>query len=227
MADAIWNDRYILSNASPDTMYTSGLEYDADNKISGYAGSAFAGGVPSATSGYWQSASDTVSSNSGAWGGSALPISAGPGVTFSIVNGKLVFRSDETILYDNMTGRPTTVGSQIQLTESPLNFEYVEIFLNGSTPSGSSNLANGYNKVSNEYLSHANSLCFNCDFNANNNFTSTAVVWNMGAGYSGVSSMTWTKVYGYAHPITSFPSDWFTNNAHLNIYKIVGLNRKA
>jgi hypothetical protein len=90
MADAIWNDRYVLSVTNPGMMVTSGLEYDVDNKISGYSGSAFAGGVPAETSGLWQSASETVSSNSGAWGGSALPISAGPGIKFEMVDNTLV-----------------------------------------------------------------------------------------------------------------------------------------
>lgn len=45
MADAIWNDRYILQAPPPaSTMFTTELEYDGD-KISGYAGSAFKAGT--------------------------------------------------------------------------------------------------------------------------------------------------------------------------------------
>ena len=44
---SIAQNNYILSNDRPDTMYTSELEYDGD-KISGYAGSAFAGDTYSA-----------------------------------------------------------------------------------------------------------------------------------------------------------------------------------
>ena len=84
---SIAQNNYILSNDRPDTMYTSGLEYDGD-KISGYAGSAFKAGDE-----FPQSATDaieTVSANSGAWGGSALPISAGPGISLEMNNGVLV-----------------------------------------------------------------------------------------------------------------------------------------
>lgn len=126
MADAIWNDRYILSNDRPDTMYTSGLEYDADSKISGYAGSAFAGGVPSATSGYWQDASNVVNSSSGAWGGSALPISAGPGIHVNLVDNTLVFSSDynETVLFE--TDSPSGV-SAVTCSETVKNFEKIAV----------------------------------------------------------------------------------------------------
>lgn len=122
MADAIWNNNYILSNTSPDAMYTSGLEYDVNDKISGYAGSAFAGGseIQPAVSGYWQSASDTVSANSGAWGGSALPVSAGPGVKIGLQNDTLVFSTDETVLW---SGAGSTTGSTINLNESLSHFE--------------------------------------------------------------------------------------------------------
>lgn len=38
----------------------------------------------------WNETTDTLSSNSGAWGGSALPISAGAGISLSVVDGVLV-----------------------------------------------------------------------------------------------------------------------------------------
>ena len=182
-------------------------------------------GYVTATSANIDSTIDNVSANSGVWGGSALPVSAGPGIKFEMVDGTLVFSNDSVVLYDNETGRPTTVGSQLQLSESPLNFEYIEVYLNGSSPTGNTNLANAYSKFTDEYITHVNTLMFNGDFIAASTYTQ-GMVWQMGCAYSGVSSTTWTKVYGYAHPITSFPSDWFTNNTHLNIYKIVGINRK-
>ena len=44
----------------------------------------------SANSANWNETTDTLSANSGAWGGSALPISAGAGISLSVVDGVLV-----------------------------------------------------------------------------------------------------------------------------------------
>ena len=112
---------YILSNDRPDTMYTSGLEYDGD-KISGYAGSAFKAGDE-----FPQSATDaieTVSANSGAWGGSALPISAGPGIKLEMVNNTLVASTDETVLFetDSISGV-----SSLTCSETVKNFERIAV----------------------------------------------------------------------------------------------------
>ena len=95
------NPSGFLTDVPTGTMNESAFEYDTGNKISGYNGSAFAGGseIPTAVSGYWQSASDTVCANSGVWGGSALPISAGPGIKLELVNDTLVASTDETVLY--------------------------------------------------------------------------------------------------------------------------------
>lgn len=238
-------DYYSASNPSgfitgvpAGTMNESNFGYDASDNITAYNGSAFKAGdefpqsateaieTVTANSADWNGTTDTVSSNSGAWGGSALPISAGPGIKVNLVDNTLVFSNDSTVLYNDEINRPATVGSQIQLSESPLNFEYIEVYLNGSSPTGTTNLANSYGKFTNEYITQVNTLTFNGDFIADSSYTS-GTIWQMGCAYNGVSSTTWTKVYGYAHPITSFPADWFTNNTHLNIYKIVGINRIA
>jgi hypothetical protein len=92
-----------LRAVSSCDMHESAFEYDANDKISGYNGSAFAGGggefpqsateaieTVTANSADWNGTTDTVSSNSGAWGGSALPISAGPGIKFNIVDDTLI-----------------------------------------------------------------------------------------------------------------------------------------
>jgi hypothetical protein len=84
------------------TMNESAFGYDASDNITGYNGSAFkagdefpqsatdAIGYVTATSANIDSTIDNVSSNSGAWGGSALPISAGPGIKFEMVDNMLV-----------------------------------------------------------------------------------------------------------------------------------------
>lgn len=103
---AIATNNYLLATPiGSGYMETSALEYDGD-KISGYAGSAFKAGdeLPesvsaatdyvTATSANIDSTIDNVSANSGAWGGSALPISAGPGIKFEMVDDTLVASND-------------------------------------------------------------------------------------------------------------------------------------
>lgn len=137
-----YGDYYSASNPSgfltavpSGVMQTSGLEYDGD-KISGYMGSAFKAGdeLPqsvtdaadyvSATSGDIDATIENVSSNSGAWGGSALPISAGPGIKVNLVNNTLVFSNDETVLWSGDIGYS---GATAQLSESPYNFNKIGI----------------------------------------------------------------------------------------------------
>jgi hypothetical protein len=235
---SIAQNNYILQAPPPTaTMFTTELEYDGD-KISGYAGSAFKAGTD-LEFGYTDA--DTISSinnsaitdvslnnivqtNSGAWGGSALPVSAGPGVKLQLVNNTLVVSNDETVLYNDLTGRPTTVGSYIDLSESPLNFYYIGIYLNGSTPTGSNNISNGYEKVPVEQLSSSNGLEFLKEF-VGTVAGNISTVHDMGCGYSGTSGTRWTKWYGYSYNVQNKNVD-FDNNTHLNIWKVVGINRK-
>ena len=134
-------------------------------------------------------------------------------------------RVDETVLYSNLTGRPTTVGSYIDLAESPLNFTEIEIYLNGSTPTGNNNISNGYEKVPVEQLSSSNGLEFLKEF-AGAVGGDTGTLHDMGCGYSGTSGTRWTKWYGYSYNVQNKNVD-FTNNTHLNIWKIIGIGRKA
>ena len=233
---SIAQNNYILQAPPPTaTMFTTELEYDGD-KISGYAGSAFKAGDEFPISAdeavqYVQTNSagidDTitnVTTNSGAWGGSALPISAGPGIKVNLVDNTLVFSNDETVLYSDLTGRPTTVGSYIDLSESPLNFYYIGVYLNGSTPTGINNISNGYEKVPVEQLSSSNGLEFLKEF-VGTVAGSTTTVHDMGCGYSGTSGTRWTKWYGYSYNVQNKNVD-FDNNTHLNIWKVIGINRK-
>ena len=96
----------------------SGLEYNANNEISGYSGSAFA--QPSISAAEWNSNYETVNTNSGAWGGDALPISAGPGIKVELTDGKLLFSTDETVLYSG-----TAQTSAITFSEPLTAFERI------------------------------------------------------------------------------------------------------
>lgn len=119
------------------TMNESAFGYDENDKISGYNGSAFkagdefpqsatdAIGYVTATSANIDSTINNVSANSGIWGGSALPISAGPGIKFEMVNDTLVASTDETVLWEN-NGTLYAVGQTINFNESPSAFEKLE-----------------------------------------------------------------------------------------------------
>ena len=83
----------------------------------------------------WNGTTETVSSNSGAWGGSALPISAGPGIKFEMINGTLVASTDETVLWEGTAFTPA--GSQnpmlatAALSESITNFDKIRLDFSG------------------------------------------------------------------------------------------------
>ena len=62
-----------------------------------------------------------VTTNSGAWGGSALLISAGPGIKLEMVNNTLVASNDETLLWSG------TAQGNISLNEPITNFERIGI----------------------------------------------------------------------------------------------------
>ena len=74
----------------------------------------------------WNSNYETVNTNSGAWGGSALPISAGPGIKFDVVNGTLVASNDETVLFSGE--RYISATGAFTLSENPYNFEKIQLW---------------------------------------------------------------------------------------------------
>ena len=194
------------------TMNVSALEYNAVNEISGYNGSAIA---QYGAEKQWLQHDDTLChlSNSAQY---AL------GVNLSAV--AQLLGVDETVLYSNLTGRPSTVGSYIDLSESPLNFTEIAIYLNGSSPTGINNISNGYEKVPVEQLSSSNGLEFLKEF-VGTVAGSIVSVHDMGCGYSGTSGTRWTKWYGYSYNVQNKNVD-FNNNTHLNIWKVVGIGRK-
>jgi hypothetical protein len=112
---AIATNNYLLATpVGSGYMETSALEYDGD-KISGYSGSAFKD----------VALTDVVTANSGVWGGSALPISAGPGIKFEMVDNTLVASTDETVLW---SGAPTTFTSTFTTNEPITNFEEIKAY---------------------------------------------------------------------------------------------------
>ena len=120
-------------------------EYDSTNKISAINGSALAGGSDIPISAdeaiqYVQTNSavidDTitnVTANSGAWGGSALPISAGPGIGLNLDNNVLIissngagggFYSTSALLYQGSKNDQRTTAWN--LTESISSYKMIQ-----------------------------------------------------------------------------------------------------
>jgi hypothetical protein len=84
----------------------------------------------------WNDCYDNVNTNSGAWGGSALPISAGPGIKVNLVDNTLVFSNDETVLWSGNDFTPAggnnPVSTSVSLNENFNNFNQIRLdFSNG------------------------------------------------------------------------------------------------
>ena len=188
---------------SVDTAVVQGkitCDYDASGNISGIDGSSLVGGDPEAADLYVQSPLYT-----GVSGGSAY-----------------IGWNNETVLYSNFTGRPTTTGGTISLSESPMNFQYIEVYLNGvSATTTSGGWANSYQKIDTVTLSSVPGLTFVGLLSGNTTW------WDVGCAYAGVSSTTWTKVLGYTKQVDSNAAGMMDNVNHLNIWKVVGINRTA
>jgi len=214
---AIATNNYLLATPiGSGYMETSALEYDGD-KISGYAGSAFkagdefpqsatdAIGYVTATSANIDSTIDNVSANSGAWGGSALPISAGPGIKFEIVNDTLVASVDETVLYSgNLTGN----GATAQLSEPIQNFERIKVY--GHTDDG------------------MNCPWFTEFYPDNNTMDVGAVANNAGWGkwfnFTITTEGLYTNVTG---KVLTFGSTIWGDLATYGMTRVIGINRTA
>lgn len=142
---SIAQNNYILQAPPPTaTMFTTELEYDG-YKISGYAGSAFKAGTDlefGYDSAYNISAINTsaltdvslnniVQTNSGAWGGSALPVSAGKGVGIGVLDNTLVVSSTLTgyvwTSASLFTTATPTKNTSYTLTDSCSNYDKLEV----------------------------------------------------------------------------------------------------
>lgn len=195
----------------------SGLEYNANNEISGYSGSAFA--QPSISAAEWNSNYETVNTNSGAWGGDALPISAGPGVKVELTDGKLLFSTDETMLWSGTL----TSGNSINLSETVKNFQYVDYYGYDSTRGKSV-----YYRQDTTHITGGETNMFNIAFadgNLDNHWfgwyfsqikydtTSYNSITNSGGNqiYANTETMAWTKNAG----------------RYIILDKVIGINRTA
>lgn len=132
---ANWNEISAYQANSASYLQNSDLTI-VDNKITEISGVPLSAGdelpeVVSAAADYVSATSaninatiDNVSANSGVWGGSALPISAGPGVKVELVDNTLVFSNDETVLYSSTGGIITA----FNLNEAASAFNTIKVY---------------------------------------------------------------------------------------------------
>lgn len=114
-----------------DEVYSNSANWDGsyDTLTANSASWTAAGNTLGSNSGKWNQTYNTVSSNSATWGGSILNVSAGPGVKINLVNDTLVFGADETVLW---SGNLSAVdNAQLTANEDPLNFQFLDIYMNG------------------------------------------------------------------------------------------------
>lgn len=76
----------------------------------------------------WNDCYDNVNTNSGVWGGSALPISAGPGIKVNLVDNTLVFSNDETVLWEDNTDPAEGINGTKSINETVSNFENIDVY---------------------------------------------------------------------------------------------------
>lgn len=157
---------------------------------------------------------DTVSSQSANWGGSALALSAGPGVKLEKVGNTLVAGLDETVLW---SGYANATGTTYDLTETMRNFERVSFVCSVNSA--------GHQRASQvtEYdvtLNYSGPIYFypECKNIAANALTSNVF-------YVSATDSKWALINGLQYINTTLNTGIGTYNFF--VHKIVGVNRTA
>lgn len=156
---------------------------------------------------------DLVTSQSANWGGSALQLSAGPGVSLTKSGNVLIAGTDETVLYSGNS--TTTAGAEFNLNEAYTNFEHIRIYASRSPAGGHAPYMSEY-MVSNTY----NRINFNY-VGMNDNDT----VQNIYAFAGELSGTKLTIKANSTKGITTSVTN--STSSPLVIVKIAGINRTA
>jgi hypothetical protein len=154
---------------------------------------------------------DLVSTQSANWGGSALALSAGPGVKLEKVGDTLVFGADETVLWSS-TGGSSTTDTACTLSEAWTHFDHIDIWYRSTDGRIERASLNAGAPV-------ATFMLLSQNYNGTNwwirptryNISNNAIAANVGAQY------TFTD-----NAVTR--SNTSINNY---LYKVVGINRTA
>ena len=222
--------------------------YDSEDKISAINGSAIAGGaggVDSATvsaiaSSYAESAVsgkadssalssyalsadvsgtvDLVSTQSANWGGSALALSAGPGVKLEKVGNTLVASTDETVLWSNTEGKLTKdLTFPLALNETITNFKRVKFLYGGDSYVQNAHWIEFEATDNNPYTLY--------DFRCNGPST-TDIFWRL-AKFN-ISGTAVTNTYNSTINLnTAFAGNGYNTSGYNYLVQIVGVNRTA
>jgi len=178
----------------------SGNYYTTANE-SGYALSADVSGTV-----------DLVSTQSANWGGSALALSAGPGVKFDKVGNTLVASTDETVLWSGSANGNSTLA----LSESMANFETIKVLYN-------------------PWTDNTNTHYFEFDFNKIPATMNFGIISDMSVYTVSPLRLFYVcfsySASGLAVSSVNYCDASFTTQAldksKVSVYKVVGINRTA
>ena len=217
--------------SSIDGSALGGMDEAAVSGIaSAYAESAVSGKADSsALSSYALSADvsgtvDLVSTQSANWGGSALALSAGPGVKFDKVGNTLVASTDETVLWSG--DYAVSQVSSITLTESWKNFQSIKMYgmyqestmflpLNGEACVNEFTTESGFELplTTNGFATWASPSAFWVNVTVPCLFTASTGMKVESARLVGRWNNTWQTVN--------------TINGNAHVHKVIGINRTA
>lgn len=172
----------------------------------------------------WNSNYETVNTNSGVWGGSALPISAGPGIDVKLSNDVLVFSAvpNETVIYTS-----TVPSNTLVFSEPCTNFERIRLELSSYQETTTCNYY--------EIKPNANKLTY-----FSNTFVSNATypLQILGCQFTGTDGVTYTNTTGVRvcfstdsnHTVRSYGTNGSSIATDSNrdagfITKVIGINR--
>jgi hypothetical protein len=197
---------YLSENNSAVTLgisgilYESGFGYDSNSTISGYNGSAFAGG-------------------------SALPISAGQGVKLDIVNNTLVVSTDETVLYSGYENVGNDGAATYNLSELPTNFNKIKVYWCLRNNSQFEQDNKGVGSVEYDMNLYSADHTYIAGFMEGASDNTAFQSYRYDANIANIRTTAWTQ-NGQLTRLSD--NSVLANNAQwFHIYKVVGINRKA
>ena len=161
---------------------------------------------------------NTVSTQSANWGGSALALSAGPGIRFDKVDNTLVASVDETVLW---TGAINTTAQAAAFSEATNHFEKVRVYIQAF---GTTDQSTEIHDLSLVYRTGNNNdaLSYIQGVERHSNVTTQSTIYIHFTGSYGVGAKleNGSKWVGssYTEGISSYP---------FKLVKVVGVNRIA
>lgn len=221
-------DFYSTSNPSGFITGVDLTPYQPTSAMSGYIPASLSSDFQQATgmSSYALSSNvsatvDLVSTQSANWGGSALQLSAGPGVKLEKSGNMLVASTDETVLW---SGSGYSVGDTMQtynLSGNPSDFEEIQVY--GHRPLGATDIMGAFDfRFQPAYLT-ANSIskiCVPFAFVAEGSVTPYIGAYSV----NDINTTSWHDGFTWQYKATGT----YQVTAYVaHIHKIVGINRTA